>query len=196
MESSAHQIYCPNYLPIIQKVYHLAFTKVHVTDICKSGPDTYKKALYRLVTSTYLKPSTVLSHISPRDKRIKYEGEEKAKISGFPTAKELRQARETAEARLKKEEADAEKAGLVSVDVRSYFRSSVLMIQHSENKCCQARTSWCEGLAPSRFLKGTVIDILPTAKSRTRGSSGRRSQRLITTNREANQSLRMRSSFE
>ncbi|KAF7983053.1 hypothetical protein HWV62_23943 [Athelia sp. TMB] len=76
------------------------------------GPDTYTKVLYKLVTSTYLKPSTILSHISPRDKRIKYEGEEKAKISGFPTAKELRQARETAEARLKKEEADAEKAGL------------------------------------------------------------------------------------
>ncbi|KZP23704.1 hypothetical protein FIBSPDRAFT_815444 [Athelia psychrophila] len=76
------------------------------------GPDAYQKVLHKLVTTTYLKPSTILSHVSPRDKRIKYEGEEKAKISGFPTAKELRQAAEKAEARLKLEEAEAEKVGL------------------------------------------------------------------------------------
>jgi DNA-directed RNA polymerase III subunit RPC3 len=69
--------------------------------------------LHKLVTSCYLKPSTVLSHISPRDKRISYEAEEKAKISGFPTAKELRQAREAAAGRLKREEDEAEKVGLV-----------------------------------------------------------------------------------
>jgi DNA-directed RNA polymerase III subunit RPC3 len=73
----------------------------------------YSQALYKLVTSAYLKPSTVLSHVSPRDKRIKYEAEEKAKISGFPTAKELREARDTAQARLKREEEEAEKVGLV-----------------------------------------------------------------------------------
>lgn len=73
----------------------------------------YSQALYKLLTSAYIKPSTVLSHVSPRDKRIKYEAEEKAKISGFPTAKELREARETAQARLKREEEEAEKVGLV-----------------------------------------------------------------------------------
>ncbi|KAA1474824.1 hypothetical protein DENSPDRAFT_852553 [Dentipellis sp. KUC8613] len=72
----------------------------------------YSQALYKLVTEAYLKPSTVLSHISPRDKRIKYETEEKAKITGFPTAKELREAKETAEARLKREEEEAEKVGM------------------------------------------------------------------------------------
>ena len=56
-----------------------------------------------------------MSHTSPKDKRIKYEKEEKAKISGFPTAKELRQAKDVAEARLKKEEEDAEQVGLVSI---------------------------------------------------------------------------------
>lgn len=55
-----------------------------------------------------------MSHISPRDKRIRYEEEEKAKISGFPTAKQLREAKETAEARLKREEEEAEAVGLVS----------------------------------------------------------------------------------
>ncbi|KAF8479230.1 RNA polymerase III subunit RPC82-domain-containing protein [Russula ochroleuca] len=72
----------------------------------------YAQALHKLVTSCYLKPSTVLSHISPRDKRISYEAEEKAKIPGFPTAKELRQAREAAAGRLKREEDEAEKIGL------------------------------------------------------------------------------------
>jgi DNA-directed RNA polymerase III subunit RPC3 len=69
-----------------------------------------------------------LSHISPRDKRIQYEKEEKAKISGFPTAKELRQAREAADARLKKEEEDAEHVGLVSVFCSSIV---VLFVNHS-----------------------------------------------------------------
>ena len=73
----------------------------------------YSQALHKLVTSCYLKPSTVLSHVSPRDRRITYEAEEKAKISGFPTAKELRQAREAAAGRLKREEDEAEKVGLV-----------------------------------------------------------------------------------
>ncbi|KAH7919899.1 hypothetical protein BV22DRAFT_1133495 [Leucogyrophana mollusca] len=72
----------------------------------------YSQTLYKLVTAAYLKPSTILSHNSPRDKRIKYEAEEKAKISGFPTAKELREAKETAEARLKREEEEAERVGL------------------------------------------------------------------------------------
>ena len=64
---------------------------------------------------SYLKPSTILSHISPRDKRIKYEAEEKLKISGFPTAKQLREAKEIVDARLKREEEEAEKIGMVSV---------------------------------------------------------------------------------
>jgi hypothetical protein len=78
-----------------------------------SDSAAYTQALHKLVTSCYLKPSTVLSHISPRDKRISYEAEEKAKINGFPTAKELRQAREVAEGRLKREEDEAEKVGMV-----------------------------------------------------------------------------------
>lgn len=66
---------------------------------------------------SYLKPSTILSHISPRDKRIKYEAEEKLKIPGFPTAKQLREAKEIVDARLKREEEEAEKIGMVS-DIR------------------------------------------------------------------------------
>jgi DNA-directed RNA polymerase III subunit RPC3 len=64
------------------------------------GSSLYTQTLYTLISSPYLKPSASLSYRSPRDKRIKYEAEEKAKIAGFPTAKELREAQETAEARL------------------------------------------------------------------------------------------------
>lgn len=78
------------------------------------GSSLYSQSLYKLVSCAYLKPSTLLSHNSPRDKRIKYEAQEKAKITGFPTAKELREAKETAEARLKREEEEAESVGLVS----------------------------------------------------------------------------------
>jgi DNA-directed RNA polymerase III subunit RPC3 len=79
-----------------------------------AGSAECAQAIHKLVSASYLKPSTILSHVSPRDKRIKYEAEEKAKITGFPTAKELREAKEVAEARLRREEEQTENVGLVS----------------------------------------------------------------------------------
>lgn len=78
------------------------------------GISQYNTVLLKMVSASYLKPSTVLSHISPRDKNIQYEAEEKSKIVGFPTAKQLREAKEVARARLKREEEEAEQVGLVS----------------------------------------------------------------------------------
>lgn len=75
----------------------------------------YSQALHKLVESSHIKPSTILSHVSPRDKRIRYETEEKAKINGFPTAKQLREAKEVALSRIRREEEEAEKIGMVSV---------------------------------------------------------------------------------
>ncbi|KIM49316.1 hypothetical protein M413DRAFT_438504 [Hebeloma cylindrosporum] len=72
----------------------------------------YNQALHKLVSGSYLKPSTVLSHLSPRDKRIQYETEEKKKIVGFPSAKELREAKEVAQSKLKREEQEAEQVGM------------------------------------------------------------------------------------
>ncbi|KAF8201717.1 RNA polymerase III subunit RPC82-domain-containing protein [Pholiota molesta] len=80
-----------------------------------SDPKTisqYNQMLTKLVSGSYLKPSTILSHLSPRDKTIQYEAEEKRKIVGFPTAKELREAKDIAQARLKREEEEAEQVGL------------------------------------------------------------------------------------
>lgn len=78
------------------------------------GPALLTQTLHKLVDEAYLKPSTLLSHFSPREKLIRYEGEEKRKIPGFPTAREVREARETAQARLTREEEEAEQVGMVS----------------------------------------------------------------------------------
>ena len=73
------------------------------------------QALHKLVEEGYLKPATILAHLSPRDKLMRYEAEEKRKIAGFPTAKELREAKEVAVARLKREEEEAEQVGMVRI---------------------------------------------------------------------------------
>ena len=73
--------------------------------------------LYKLVSEGYLRPSTALSHISPREKLIQYEAEEVGKKSGFLTAKEVRQAKEVARVRVRREEQEEvkEKNGIVSI---------------------------------------------------------------------------------
>ncbi|KAH9079226.1 hypothetical protein EDB83DRAFT_2341490 [Lactarius deliciosus] len=136
------------------------------------------QALHGLVTSSYLKPSTILSHISPQDKRILYETEEKAKIAGFPTAKELRQAREVAIDRLKREEEEAEKVGLKSkghvssrpskrikvsdenaVDDDVYFRVNYAKFNtHIRNKLIEAA-------ARERFNDGAASVLKATLKA-------------------------------
>ncbi len=97
----------------------LAVRATYLTSIIVSSQ--YNQMLTKLVSASYLKPSTILSHISPRDKSIQYETEEKRKIVGFPTAKELREAKDVAQARLKREEEAAEEVGLVSrpVNIRN-----------------------------------------------------------------------------
>ncbi|EJD05716.1 uncharacterized protein FOMMEDRAFT_103906 [Fomitiporia mediterranea MF3/22] len=86
----------------------------HFSSPKSKGKDAsiYYQALYQLVSSSYLVPSTVLFHVSPRDKFLQYEKEEKNQIKSFPTAKELKEAKERAAARLKREQEDAMKIGL------------------------------------------------------------------------------------
>jgi len=117
--STAEELFGPTAAEIVRAV--IDHGKLRPPDILSqlgiSDPKRcaqYARVIHKLVSAFYLKPSTILSHVSPRDKRIKYEAEEKAKISGFPTAKELREAKEVAEARLRREEEQAERVGLVS----------------------------------------------------------------------------------
>lgn len=109
----------------------------------------YSQAFHKLVEASYLKPSTVLSHQSPRDKRIQYETEEKAKISGFPTAKELKQAKEVAAARLRREEEEAEKVGIV----RRLSGYSWLVLK------CSAETKG-QGPAKPQAFQGIYNDLV------------------------------------
>jgi len=80
---------------------------------------TYNKTIQKLIAATYLIPSTILSHASPHDKFMQYEAEEKKKLDNIPTAKDLREAKERAEARLKREQEAAMK---VDVAEETYFR--------------------------------------------------------------------------
>lgn len=73
----------------------------------------YRQTIQKLVSASYLVPSTVLFHISPRDKLLQYEQEEKNQIRNVPTAKALREAKERAEARLNRELAESLKIGLI-----------------------------------------------------------------------------------
>lgn len=146
----------------------------------------YSEVLQRLVSSTYLKPSTVLSHISPQDKRIQYEAEEKAKIAGFPTVKELRQAKTAAEVRLRREEEEATQIGLkpkvtgavfdaqsssqrpgeVTLDNSVYFRVNF------DRFCIHLRDSLIAKAASERYNKGaaTVLQAALKAVETTQNS--------------------------
>ncbi|KAL5529325.1 hypothetical protein ACEPAG_5310 [Sanghuangporus baumii] len=86
-----------------------------MTNLCPSrskDASVYHQALLQLVSSSYLIPSTTLFHVSPRDTLLQYEKEEKNQIKNFPAAKELREAKERAEARLKREQEEDMKVGL------------------------------------------------------------------------------------
>jgi len=73
----------------------------------------YAQTFHTLVSNNYLRPTTTFSHLSPRDKLMEYEAEARKEIKNFPTAKELREAKEKAEARFKREQQEAENIGLV-----------------------------------------------------------------------------------
>ncbi|KAM5539045.1 hypothetical protein V8D89_007268 [Ganoderma adspersum] len=144
------------------------------------APAIVTQTLHKLVEAEYLKPSTVISHLSPRDKRIRYEAEEKRKISGFPTAKELREAKEIAEARLKREEEEAGQVGMkrkaqdqscksskrkaieevMEVDGEAYFRVNCERFNvHVRNKLIECtvseRFNQCTSLVLRATLKAT-----------------------------------------
>ncbi|EPQ28295.1 uncharacterized protein PFL1_04122 [Pseudozyma flocculosa PF-1] len=55
--------------------------------------EAVKRQLVHLLYHTYLRPSTLAQHVSPRDKEIAYETRERRKIKGIPTPKELKEIR-------------------------------------------------------------------------------------------------------
>ncbi|KAF9532367.1 hypothetical protein CPB83DRAFT_807708 [Crepidotus variabilis] len=87
-----------------------ALSYLHIYD--HKNISQHHQTFHKLVAGSYLKPATILSHLSPRDRIMKYEAEERRKITGFPTAKELRQVKEVAEARVRREDEGEEQIGL------------------------------------------------------------------------------------
>lgn len=65
---------------------------------------------------------------------MEYEAAEKKKISGLPTAKQLREVTETVYAQIKREEEAEEKVGLVSMMFLVVFWDWVFTIQRVETE--------------------------------------------------------------
>lgn len=65
---------------------------------------SYTNTLNTLLSDSYLKPCTVISHTSPNDRLIRYVAEETAKIKGIPAAKDIKEARVVAGIRLSADE--------------------------------------------------------------------------------------------
>jgi hypothetical protein len=73
----------------------------------------YSQAINKLVTGAYLKPSTVLSHISKTDRLLRLEANLRKSHKGIPTAKDIVQWKIQADAQVKRENDEAEKVGMV-----------------------------------------------------------------------------------
>ncbi|KAF8599598.1 hypothetical protein BDV93DRAFT_497587 [Ceratobasidium sp. AG-I] len=88
--------------------------------------DKYTQVALELLTSSHLRVSTAASHISPRDKFIRYEGEERKKHVGIVAPKDAREFRAIAEARIRREreEAEAPSVGLIKRKAKNKESSS------------------------------------------------------------------------
>lgn len=73
----------------------------------------YLQAIHALVIGAYLKPSTVLSHISKTDRLLRLEADLRKKHKGIPTAKNIVEWKIEADAKVKRENEEAEKIGMV-----------------------------------------------------------------------------------
>lgn len=73
----------------------------------------YLQAIHTLVTGAYLKPSTVLSHISKTDRLLRLEANLRKNHKGIPTAKDIVGWKVEADAQVKRENEEAEKVGMV-----------------------------------------------------------------------------------
>ena len=72
----------------------------------------------KLVVGAYLKPSTVLSHISKTDRLLRLEADLRKRHKGIPTAKDIVGWKIQADAQVKRENEEAEKVGMVRGHVK------------------------------------------------------------------------------
>jgi DNA-directed RNA polymerase III subunit RPC3 len=73
------------------------------------------------VTGSYLKPSTKLSHISKTDRILRVEASYRKEHKGIPTTKDIVKWKIDAEAKVKREDEEAEKIGTVRLLLMHVF---------------------------------------------------------------------------
>ena len=78
----------------------------------------YSQAIHALVTGAYLKPSTVLSHISKTDRLLRIEANLRKNHKGIPTTKNIVEWKIEADAKVKRENEEAEKVGMVRCQLK------------------------------------------------------------------------------
>ncbi|OCB84153.1 hypothetical protein A7U60_g8829 [Sanghuangporus baumii] len=131
-----------------------------MTNLCLSRSkdvSVYSQALFQLVSSSHLIPSTILFHVSPRDKLLQYEREEKNQIKNFPTAKELREAKERAEARYRREQEGDMKVGLK----RKAAEDDVvdLVLAAVRERYNEAAATVMRAILKTAEMKASMIDV-------------------------------------
>ncbi|TFL07382.1 RNA polymerase III subunit RPC82 helix-turn-helix domain-containing protein [Pterulicium gracile] len=149
-----------------------------ITQLSAGEPKRIKlltHAMHQLVSNAFLRPSTILSHISPEDKLLKYEAEETAKISGLPTAKQLRESKEIAIARLRREEGEEDSVGMLEASTKG-AKSSKTKSQQEVNPEVYFRVNYdrfhlllrnelVESLARERFNDSVATLVHATLKA-------------------------------
>lgn len=68
--------------------------KAGAADELSSLQEEVARKLTVMLFRTYLRPSSVHQHVSPRDKEIKYEAKKRRELRGIPTPKDLQKIRE------------------------------------------------------------------------------------------------------
>lgn len=94
---------------------------MQVSDLLAQMPSTStstRPLITHLLLSAYLMPSTLLSHISPRDVRIAYTNEERKKFKGIPGPKDLKTFEEAVKDRIARERAETRGEGYRQRDER------------------------------------------------------------------------------
>ncbi|SJX63271.1 related to RPC82-RNA polymerase III subunit C82 [Sporisorium reilianum f. sp. reilianum] len=119
------------------------------------------RQLTLLLYRTYLRPSSVHQHVSPRDKEIKYEAKKRRELRGIPTPKDLQKIKEEVRAQIAEErDADWDSSATVTLGADGLAadhretRRGLLRKQHSAIALASAASKSKRAKTSSRDKKG------------------------------------------
>lgn len=81
-------------------------------DVCP-GARNYRDAFESLVNESLLCVSNTTSHLSPADRLMQHESNERRMVKGIPAAKQIREFQEKARIRLKEEDDEIMKVSVI-----------------------------------------------------------------------------------